>query len=620
MAKGFFKDNEKVLMTLLLLFIAPTFALTGLTTWWLGYAGGDAAYEIFGESVSYAQVLEKRTELANTLWLQGVLQYGWYGARQPRRASDEDVLQAFMFEHELEELDLELSDGEYQEALRQAALSMIAWHQVLENTGGFGAFQDNFTLYNSIRPSVTFNGDRYLRAIQDPDMGLGLSIQEFEAGVIKANRTAKLIESVTSAAIVTEKEIYDEFLLGQQKRVFEIVSIGDQQFSAEALEQLDQDYFRQVYDNSPEDYKSPTRIQLEVARVVLANLRDDDYQPATEEIEAYYEANKDPGWRIKRPVNYVPPENAQPEDDFRPFTDVFEGIISRIRQERAKAREGEILEAALAEGQAKSAAGGNFEMPDLFGDAKEFVEVHTTEPFGNTEYSRIEPWMRNAAHLSPLFVDLRLDPELFKPGTMSKAIVPGTQGSYIYRLVEVFPESTMTFEEALDKVMEKAEKEKAKELASKFISDWITSATEEEPVSLESFASEQNLTVHTSDAVGRNEAWRLRLDTRAPLANLEILSEGFALLEEGQVGGPVTNDRDTNVYALSLKTIESPEIILFNIYRNSIDAQIRRNKQQAILEQYRADLSRKADVRVYTSRSSDPSPLPEFGATSQPAS
>lgn len=238
-------------------------------------------------------------------------------------------------------------------------------------------------------------------------------------------------------------------------------------------------------------------------------------------------------------------------------------------------------------------------MAELFGENSEYIEVLTTEPFGNTEYSKLEVWMRNAAHLSPLFVDLRLEPEAYKPGTMAKAIVPGNQGSYIYRFVEIFPESTMSYEEAKVKVFDKAQKEKAKELASVSVQEWIDSAPEGEALTLESFATAQSLTVHTSEPVGRNEGYKLRVDSRAPRAQQEILLDGFALQQEGEVAGPVTNENDPNVYVISLKTIDSPEMALYEIFRTSIDARIRREKQQAIVDQYRSDLSRRANIQVF---------------------
>lgn len=306
MARGFFKDNEKVLMTMLLLFIAPTFAFTGLASWWFGYGGGEAAYEIFGERVSYADILEKRNKLANSNWLQGVLNYGWLGGQQRRGASTENVLQALMFDHQIGELDLELSDIEVQETLREAAISMIAWHQVFKNSGPTVNLQDDLTQFNNIRPTTVFNGDRYRQAILDPEMELGLTVQEFESGVLENRRATKLLELVTSAAVVTEKEVYEAYLDQQQKRTFDIVSIGDQQFSEAALDELDDEFIRQVYDASPEDYKTPTRIQLEVARVVLANIRETTISPPVRRLRRITKPIKSCGRSGALPITFLP--------------------------------------------------------------------------------------------------------------------------------------------------------------------------------------------------------------------------------------------------------------------------------------------------------------------------
>ena len=59
MSTGFFKRNERVVMTLLLILIAPTFAATGLISWWAGNAAAVASYEINGETVSSETFLIK---------------------------------------------------------------------------------------------------------------------------------------------------------------------------------------------------------------------------------------------------------------------------------------------------------------------------------------------------------------------------------------------------------------------------------------------------------------------------------------------------------------------------------------------------------------------------------
>ena len=80
MSTGFFKRNEKVMLTLLLLFIAPTFAATGMFAWWARNSTTEARYEINGETISAPTFLEKRMELSETLWLQSVRRFGPYRA------------------------------------------------------------------------------------------------------------------------------------------------------------------------------------------------------------------------------------------------------------------------------------------------------------------------------------------------------------------------------------------------------------------------------------------------------------------------------------------------------------------------------------------------------------
>ena len=60
MSTGFFKSNEKVIMTLLLLILAPTFAATGLVESF--FSGGNPNYYVvFGENIDAETFLKNRS-------------------------------------------------------------------------------------------------------------------------------------------------------------------------------------------------------------------------------------------------------------------------------------------------------------------------------------------------------------------------------------------------------------------------------------------------------------------------------------------------------------------------------------------------------------------------------
>ena len=46
-------------------------------------------------------------------------------------------------------------------------------------------------------------------------------------------------------------------------------------------------------------------------------------------------------YRIRRPEGYVPPEDASPEDEYRPLPEVFERVVRSIQQAKAQEQEAE---------------------------------------------------------------------------------------------------------------------------------------------------------------------------------------------------------------------------------------------------------------------------------------
>ena len=144
MSTGFFKSNEKVIMTLLLLILAPTFAATGLVESF--FSGGNPDYYVvFGESVDAESFLKNRRQLSEALWINSIRRFGPYSnLSRFGSATADDVLRHLVFVHDLNARGIEPSEERKKEEIRAAALDMIAWHKVMEQSGWTGTFQDRF--------------------------------------------------------------------------------------------------------------------------------------------------------------------------------------------------------------------------------------------------------------------------------------------------------------------------------------------------------------------------------------------------------------------------------------------------------------------------------------------
>ncbi len=601
MSTGFFKRNERVVMTLLLILIAPTFAATGLISWWAGNAAAVASYEINGETVSSETFVETRRQLSKSLWLQNVRRFGWWAARTDRyrQATQDDVLKQLVFEDEISRLGIEPSDEVKNGAIREAVLDITTWYRVMEQSGWTGTYQERLPDFNSLRPTSRFDLETYRAALSDQRFQIRMSIKEFEETIIQSLRVQELITLVVDAAVVTEKEIFDEFSNINQRRALDLIQVTQEPFLSEARELVTPDDIEQVYNDNPQQFVLQNRLSVEVARINRALLQQQvEYEPTAEEIEASYEADKDTIWRIRRPDGYVPPEGATPEDDYRPLVDVFDAVVRNVTREHAKTVEAQLLQDALDTLKAMKDDGQTVPMEQAFPEELDYVEVHTLSPFVQREVGQLENEFKNPAAYATIFMQERATPGSVQSGDLYDAIANNSQGNFIFRVVEMLPQRTMTYDEAIEDALKVAEENQAKTLMATSVEELLAPVKAGEQT-LEDVAQEQNYSIQALDPVSRTESYNLKIDNRQILARNEVMTEAFALDDVGAVAGPILSDLDKSGYIVRLKSIEDPDMELFDALRGSTELRLLRAKQQALLDSYESELMRSAQIRVF---------------------
>ncbi|MGE4618613.1 MAG: hypothetical protein AAEJ04_02250 [Planctomycetota bacterium] len=604
MSTGFFKRNEKVVMTLLLLLIAPTFAATGLVSWWARNASTEASYEICGDTVTAQAFIEKRMELSETLWLQNVLRFGPYAARADRfrQATVDDVLKQFVFEHEINRVGIEPSDSFKDVEVREAALDVCTWYRIMENSGWIGTYQERFPDFSLERAAARLDLDTYSAALSDERFGINMSKRDFEDVVIRGLRVQSLIESVTNAAVVTDKEIFDEYATSYEKRVLELIQISSENFIEEARDLVTPEDVEKLYEDNPADFVLGNRLEAEIARVDRGKLRNSlaDYDPAPEEIEARYEADKNTIYRIRRPENYVPPEDATPEDDIRPLIDVFDSVVKTLVSEQAAVVEAEVLQGALDALKAMRDSGESVPMEQAFAEGLDYIEIRKIDPFVQREVNLLDNEVKNPAAYATFFQSERLQAGSVKPGQLYDSIATNGQGNFIIRVVEMLPERTMTYDEAIEPALKAAEEYQAKLILEEYAKGWVTRIQAgEDGATFDAFAVDGNFTIHEMDPATRSQSSNLKVDDRLVISRVEILAEAFSISEVGGVAGPVTSLTDKFEYVVRLKDVVAPDMELFDALRTSTATRLRSDKQRALLDAFQVRLMENANIRVY---------------------
>lgn len=601
MSTGFFKRNERVVMTLLLILIAPTFAATGLVSWWAGNSAAVASYEINGETVSTDKFVETRRELSKSLWLQNVRRFGVFAARSDRfrLATVPDVLKQLVFEDEIVRLGIEPSDQSKTDAVREAVLDITTWYRVMELSGWTGIYQERAPDFNSMRPIARVDMATYTEALKSPNFGILMSKKEFEETIINSLRIQELVRSVVNAAVVTEKEIFDEYSTQNERRVLDLIQVPIEIYMEEARELVTPDDIEATYNENPERFVLQNRLSVEVARVDRAALqRLTSYEPSAEEVEARYEKDKDTLWRIRRPENYVAPEGATPEDNYRPLIDVFDAVVRAVTRDQAAVEEARLLQDALDQLNAMKDLGESVPMEQAFPEGLEYIQIRQISPFVQREVSLLDNEVKNPAAYATFFLQERALPGSVKPGDLYDSIAENSQGRFIIRVIEMLPERTMTFDEAIEDALKVAEETQAKKLLVEGIEVSLQRVRDEE-ATLEEVAQDLNLTIHQMEPMSRSQSFNLKIDNRVIDARVEVIADAFMIEEKGEVVGPVISDTAVSGYVIRLKGIEPPDMELFDALRIGTESRLIRAKQQALLDAYELDRMAAADIKVY---------------------
>lgn len=588
-------------MTLLLLLIAPTFAFTGLLTWWLGNSSAVASYEINGETVSTEKFVETRRELSKSLWLQNVRRFGVFAARSDRfrLAKVPDVLKQLVFEDEIARLGIEPSDQSKTDAVREAVLDITTWFRVMELSGWTGIYLERAPDFNSMRPIARVDMATYTEALKSSNFGILMSKKEFEETIINSLRIQELVRSVVNAAVVTEKEIFDEYSTLNERRVLDLIQVPIEIYMEESRELVTPDDIEAIYNENPQRFVLQNRLSVEVARVDRAALqRLTSYEPSAEEVEARYEKDKDILWRIRRPENYVAPEGATPEDNYRPLIDVFDAVVRAVTRDQAAVEEARLLQDALDQLNAMKDMGESVPMEQAFPEDLEYIQIRQIAPFVQREVSLLDNEVKNPAAYATFFLQERALPGSVKPGDLYDSIAENSQGRFIIRVIEMLPERTMTFDEAIEDALKVAEETQAKKLMVEGIEVSLQRVRDEE-VTLEEVAQDLNLTIHQMEPMSRSQSFNLKIDNRVIDARVEVIADAFMIEEKGEVVGPVISDTAVSGYIIRLKGIEPPDMELFDALRTVTESRLIRAKQQALLDAYELDRMAAADIKVY---------------------
>ncbi|MCI0651604.1 MAG: hypothetical protein L0Z55_06960 [Planctomycetes bacterium] len=593
MQPGFFKRNEKVIMVILLALIAPTFAFTGVMYSALTRSDSDA-YSIFGKVYSHSDFARMQIQAANLDRIAN-----------SRASRDEDGLDPFhyiIFKEEAKRLQIAVDDAELADIVRGRAIGLITTLE-LSNDATIKTEQQRQAAFYSKFATTQFSEKAYREALKR--FYPGISPKQFEEALRESRTIEKLFQLASSAAVVSNKEIYKEFEQRNQRRAIDYVALPVSGFLDEARAKVAEEAIDSRYAENPAEFKTPLRVALEVYK-----LRLDAYKAAEpvseEEIAARYEADKQNRWR-KTPETKEPAANeaagtggdpappAAPE--FRPLEEVRDLVKKMIEDEREKLLLGTLNTEAMKQ---KIAGAASLDLQAALGEKAGFVEVIPTGLFSRDDIATVAPGIGNDIALRRVLSQVGA-------GTLNagdygaNVVVVPDGGDFNYKVVEIQKEVIPPLAECRDRVRQALAKEQAMELARAKLGEWKQKVAAKE-ATLPDLAQAANCTIQSLPALQKNETIKaLGADGKVIPGARDLLLSAFAIPEVGELGEPVVPagrlELIPDVYLALLREIVPPDPLEFTEeLKGRIEREVRQRKSMAAGAAYLSSLESRAQI------------------------
>ena len=525
----YFKKNEKVIMVILLLLIAPTFAFTGIIGNVIGQGVNPPVYSVCGH--------DYRAQDWDTLRMHvGALsriQAASTGRVSRGGATDDEVIRFLLFKEEARRLGLSVSDKELGEAAKSTYLDILAWRRAVEDPSLDPTNPTSlYTLYFTKRNEVRFKRSEYKQILLDRAFpSLMMDMETFEDAMADVVLMSKLNVLATGAIEVTDQEVYDRFVEDRQKRSFDYVRIPASTFVEKAKEAVTELELKQFYAERPEDFEKPMQVELQAFKILRDELKL-AHPPTDQQITERYEQDK-----IKDYKKSTTPgaEGEAPTIEYFTLEEKRDDVVAKLMQDR----EIEILTELIGIGL-QLPVGDQIADLDMtaLGENARFVRVLRTGLFDRQTRRELSPEVQNYTKVGAVLS--RVTSGDLQRGEFGSEPIENRTGSFAYRVFDIRSARVPELAEVRDEVLNKYADAKAVSLARDYADAWKTKIEAGE-MTLADFAKAENFEVLQSPLMNRTQSSSIRVDSRLVPGRAQLVAALFAMENPGEVGVVATD-------------------------------------------------------------------------------
>ena len=295
--------NQKVVMVVLLVLIAPLFAFTGpVMDYFSPGAGKQVVSELFGSAVTQAQVERSGRMLRAARVLD---QSGYFEMSRIGGGNDGNPLDFLALKAKAEQLGIGVSDAELGGRIQDAWRRLVAAEYAQKTVAvppGPGNQQQAFQVYfqrqqkmqeraEELKASGTFDVKDWLARIQK----VRAQPRDVEETLRDVYTIGKLQSHVLNDVQVSAKDVYDEFLVENEKRTLSWIEVTSsealiEKFGQKATEEEVQRY----YDENAEKFRREEALRANYVIVPLDYFKTSVEDSVTDaDSEEAYTKNRD---------------------------------------------------------------------------------------------------------------------------------------------------------------------------------------------------------------------------------------------------------------------------------------------------------------------------------------
>ncbi|MFN0059065.1 MAG: SurA N-terminal domain-containing protein [Planctomycetota bacterium] len=585
---NYLKQNEKVIMVVLLVVIAPTFAFSGLVYYLMEDRSGTTYFYVGDERVSALEYQRLRSQLGDYLSISSMTHMqGNPWQRAPRQVDSNSVERFVLLQKEARRLNMSVSDKELNDYVVDHAKRLIAWHEVYNELSGIPS-QDFRKKFDDKLRSLVFTHEAYRKVLADEDfLGMKISVRNFENMLATNLLVQKLTSAIQSSVVVADSEVYDRFKLENELRSFDFVGLPTARFREEAATKITDEFKLTTFESNKSVFRIPPRVKLSAAVLVRNRILVDDA-----EIQQRYDADKDTLYLVEVPEGAPPPAEKQ----YKPLPEVREFVKESVARSKERTITLAALEKAKTLAAAKAAGGADYTWQEVYGESFPLVTPIETDAFSaQMAKDNQVPVEIQSPNLSDALNSM------LKVGDLCLRETFNNTGSYLYRLTERLDAEDAKYE-AVDqvKLLELALTDKALELCLDYLKtkkELIDKA--EAGLTLEAWAQAEGAELITTEPLAKNDMSKLKVGDKPLLAAGPLLREVFTIPAIGSVGAPVAATVTKDFCYLSrLKGKHDPDSSMFDEprRRRALDA-LKRERRQDSINAYLVDLLKRYEVR-----------------------